>query len=81
MSQLEQLSAFLGPAKALEMRATMDAFAAQMAKVVAAMESMTLDSRFRRLLGLPLRDEHHPPKLPIDGAAYHRRRNARRRRR
>lgn len=81
MNQLEQLSAFLGPAKALEMKATMDAFAETMAKVLAAMERLTLDRRFRRMLGLPRRDEHHPERLPIDGAAYARRRAARRRRR
>lgn len=60
----------------------MQQFAREMAKVARVFERMVQDSpELRKLLGLPRRDEHHPPSLSIDGAAYHRRRNARRRRR
>lgn len=50
-------------------------------KAIEVVDRLTQTPRGRRLFGLPRRDAHHPPKLSIAGAAYHRRRNARRGRR
>jgi hypothetical protein len=61
--------------------ADVDEFVRVMAKVVRLTEKLLEDRRFRRMAGVKRRDAHHPANLPIDGAAYHRRRNARRRRR
>lgn len=80
-TQLETLRQVFGPASAARIDATMRDFASTMAKVTAVLNRVTLSPAWRRLLGLPLRDEHHPERLPIDGAAYRRRRNARKRRR
>jgi hypothetical protein len=80
--QRDLMRAYFGPELAARIDATMRDFAEQMVKVADAINQTVLTSpEVRRLLGLPLRDEHHPAELPINGAAYHRRRNARRRRR
>jgi len=60
----------------------MSNFARQMAKFAEAVDRMVQSNNgLRRALGLPLRDRDHPRPLCIDGAAYHRKRNARRGRR
>lgn len=65
----------------VRMVADVDEFVRVMAKVVRLTEKLLKDRRFRRMVGVKRRDAHHPANLLIDGAAYHRRRNARRRRR
>lgn len=60
----------------------MEQFQREMAKVAKAVAVMVENNPgIRRLLGLPIHDRHHPRPLCIDGAAYQRKRNARRKRR
>lgn len=57
-------------------------FARGMAKVAVAVNKMVENNpELRRLLGLSVHDRHHPRPLCIDGAAYARRRKARKARR
>lgn len=61
--------------------AAFEEFALGMAKVAVAFQKMIDENPdLRRFLGLPAYDKHHPRPLCIDGAAYARRRKARKRR-
>ena len=57
-------------------------FKRSMEQVAASINRMVeTNPAVRRMLGLPLHDRHHPRPLCIDGAAYARRRKARKARR
>lgn len=64
----------------VRVEAAFEGFRKAMEQVAQAVNKIAENPEMRRLLGLPVYDEHHPRPLCIDGAAYARRRKARKRR-
>lgn len=66
----------------MQITAAFQNFARGMAKFAASVNKILENNpELRRLMGLPVYDRHHPRPLCIDGAAYARRRKARKGRR
>lgn len=66
----------------LRVKAAFEDFSRGMAQLAASINKMVDNNpALRRLLGLPVYDRHHPRPLCIDGAAYARKRKARKARR